>query len=446
MITEVKLEDLERKYKDIVFGLRMDAAKGGNWKKNTPQEKLDAIKGMYDDYLTDNWTNLLDASTIGDQENGKFKVNYAAFIIRGVRQGFILLEDVYKYKEYLEIFERNKNQYIDRDLGQIKTEEQYRYFKSQTLIIKNKEEEDPSDAKGISKAEKFKSLLVKQANGYSLYKIPQQDEMGGKIKAYYNASCELGSGTEWCTATGNTDQHFNSYTKEGPLYIFLPIKTKNVTPGEKYQYSPATGDFMDGDDLSLPPNFFKREKSTLEPFFDFIQDDYEGGVDTALKMMLGKDLSEVEEDFQFYFDGDPDRWAEGLLDHLTYIYEGNVEEGELDNDPIVKKWFKSEQLDPYNYINWLKLLATNRKTFEELTSTIRSSTKDFMVYLFNGLDMSLPYSGGDYLEPYLDVFYESVIVKLIDYLVHKNNIKDFDYKGNLGTTLNDFPKDKKGRL
>lgn len=434
MITEVKLEDLERKYKDIVFGLRMDAAKGGNWQKSIPQEKLDVLKDMYSDYLQDNWNNLLDNSKVND----KLKVNYAAFIIRGVRQGFILLSDVYKYKEYLEIFERNKNKYIDRDLGKIKTEEQYRYFKSQTRIIQNKEEEDPSGKKGVQRAEKYKKLLVKQANGYSLYKIPQQSKMGGKKEAYYNASCELGSGTDWCTATGKTDVHFNDYTKEGPLYIFLPNKTKYVTPGEKYQYSPATGDFMDGDDLSLSPNFIKREKSTLQPFFDFIQDDYEGGIDTALKMMLGRDPSEAEADFQFYFDGDPDRWSEGLLDQLTYIYEESIEKGELDNNPIVKKWFKSKQLDPYKYINWLKLLATNRKTFEELTSTIKSSTKDFMVYLFNELDMSLPYSGGDYLNPYLDAFYESVIVELIDYLIHENSIEDFNYKGNLGKTLRDF--------
>ena len=62
----------------------------------------------------------------------------------------------------------------------------------------------------------------------------------------YGVSCELGSGTEWCTATGKTRRHFDKYISKGPLFIF-------IKPGsdEKYQFSYETNSFMDKNDSSI---------------------------------------------------------------------------------------------------------------------------------------------------------------------------------------------------
>ena len=48
------------------------------------------------------------------------------------------------------------------------------------------------------------------------------------------AACRYGRGTRWCTAATRGYNHFASYNRRGPLYIFVPRKPDH--PGEKYQF------------------------------------------------------------------------------------------------------------------------------------------------------------------------------------------------------------------
>ena len=48
------------------------------------------------------------------------------------------------------------------------------------------------------------------------------------------AACRYGRGTRWCTAATRGYNHFKSYSRRGPLYIFVPRKPDH--PGEKYQF------------------------------------------------------------------------------------------------------------------------------------------------------------------------------------------------------------------
>jgi len=77
----------------------------------------------------------------------------------------------------------------------------------------------------------------------------------------YGVSCELGSGTAWCTATGNTRDHFDSYINSGPLFIF-------IKPGsdEKYQFSYERNSFYDKNDQQIKENTIN--------LFNFIQSIY----------------------------------------------------------------------------------------------------------------------------------------------------------------------------
>ena len=65
----------------------------------------------------------------------------------------------------------------------------------------------------------------------------------------YAASCKLGSGTRWCTASTSYQGYYDSYTKSGKLYIFYP-KSGDVT--KKFQAHVKNGievtTFMDADD------------------------------------------------------------------------------------------------------------------------------------------------------------------------------------------------------
>lgn len=144
-------------------------------------------------------------------------------------------EDIYKYEKYLDLFNRRKKEYPISDINQIKTPQQIQSFIKTSIDLESQEEQDPSKQKGVSKTEKFSDLKIGDSNGFSVYMIPK-----GR-KDLYPTSCELGSGTEWCTATGNTSKFFEEYIESGPLFIFID----KTNPKNKYQVSFEENQFMD---------------------------------------------------------------------------------------------------------------------------------------------------------------------------------------------------------
>jgi len=169
----------------------------------------------------------------------KNKLALALWMIKRIQDKFILPEDIYKWEEYFEIFKRLKREFPIKDINQVKTEDQIDEFVNKAEEIKDREI-DPSKKKGVEKSEKFSGLRIGEVAGFQVYKIPQgtSDEM-------YGAACELGSGTSWCTATGNTKQWFDRYAKDGPLYIFIG------PDGEKYQFHYESNQYMDSNDRSI---------------------------------------------------------------------------------------------------------------------------------------------------------------------------------------------------
>ena len=76
------------------------------------------------------------------------------------------------------------------------------------------------------------------------------------------ASCQLGSGTKWCTAA-DQNNIFNTYSSEGPLYIW-----KDKTG--KYQFHFESSQFMDARDEPIEItklNYFRTEHPVLSKLF-----------------------------------------------------------------------------------------------------------------------------------------------------------------------------------
>lgn len=163
------------------------------------------------------------------------KTAYATWLASKVANKIIKPEDISKYKEYFAIFDRRKKEYPFQDIGQYKDASQIASFIEKTVELKHEEQKDISTQKGVSTDDKYRELYLGDVEGYKVYKIPK-----GR-KDLYGASCELGSGTEWCTATGNTRNHFDSYISGDDLYIFIKGK-------DKYQFSYKDNDFMDKND------------------------------------------------------------------------------------------------------------------------------------------------------------------------------------------------------
>lgn len=186
-------------------------------------------------------TNKISADVFNEiKEVSGGKSAYATWLVQRVIDKSIIPEDLYKWKGYLSLFNRRSKEYPSADINAYKSANDIKSFILKTVELKSKEAEDPSQQKGVTKTDKYKEFYIGNVDGFNVYKLPK-----GRFDLY-PTSCELGSGTEWCTATGKTDKHFKNYISKGPLFIF-------IKPGstEKYQFCYESGDFRDKNDSSV---------------------------------------------------------------------------------------------------------------------------------------------------------------------------------------------------
>lgn len=181
-------------------------------------------------------TGKIDKDTFNDiVDASNNKTMYATWLSKKVVDNIIKPEDVYKYKKYFNIFERRKKEYPFTDINTYRSLKDVQHFISTSIKLLDMEYSDPSQQKGIEKSDKYREFYIGEVDGFKVYKLPK-----GR-NDLYGASCELGSNTEWCTATGKNRGYFDQYIMKDDLYIF----TKK---DEKYQFHYQSDQFMDKDD------------------------------------------------------------------------------------------------------------------------------------------------------------------------------------------------------
>ena len=141
----------------------------------------------------------------------------------------VLLERFFQWKNFIEPREK-------RDLNRIATPEEL-----EQLI---------SDARPRAEAKKDKAQKLDAASGTE--KIYDGEEWQIFIASNKGAACELGKGTDWCTAAPGLDFFAKYYKPEDPLFIF---NSKKNTPGnfynQKYQFHYGSEQFMDKNDTPV---------------------------------------------------------------------------------------------------------------------------------------------------------------------------------------------------
>jgi hypothetical protein len=177
-------------------------------------------------------TGKIEQSVFDSIKDATQKGAYATWLIKKVVDGTIKAEDISKYKKYFSIFDKHKRQYPSPDINTYGKQHPISDFIKISTQIADKIAADPSKTKGETKSDKYSKFKIGEVDGFTVYKIPKgSTELKG-------ASCELGSGTEWCTADSRAP-HFEEHIRLGPLYIFDNGK------GEKYQFHFETNQFMD---------------------------------------------------------------------------------------------------------------------------------------------------------------------------------------------------------
>lgn len=157
--------------------------------------------------------------------------DYGVWILTQYKKNPIAVEQATNHmSDLLSQFIAKKSQLANKDINFYKTIEDLENILSDTAVSNSQKK------KTISKTDitdENNATLVADENGYQIW-IPHT----------YAASCKLGRGTSWCTATTSNDYYYNSYTEDGDLYII--IDKKNTS--NKWQIHLSTNSFMDSED------------------------------------------------------------------------------------------------------------------------------------------------------------------------------------------------------
>ena len=206
----------------------------------------DAYVRFYSD-IPQNVYNLI----VGKLNKGTLEYNDTTALQPDTKWGLTLyrkfgenvLEDIYKLRNpsgdgYLDIFDRLKiRKMINGPSADLN------HYKSIAELGKFVNSFDFNEVMGRTKGE-MSNAVNAAANDIE---IPYEDEQWKiVIPKSYEASCYWGKDTEWCTATRETDEHYNRYTKTGPLFINI-----NKTNGKKYQFHFQSKQFMDAEDMEI---------------------------------------------------------------------------------------------------------------------------------------------------------------------------------------------------
>ena len=98
------------------------------------------------------------------------------------------------------------------------------------------------------------------------------------------AACELGKGTEWCTAAPGLNFYEQYHTDKDPLIIFIPKKPSYE--GEKYQIHFKTDQFMDEEDKEIG----KIKKIELISLLTLIKDKFTPKIQNLISKVEYKKL------------------------------------------------------------------------------------------------------------------------------------------------------------
>ena len=212
--------------------------------------------------------------------------------------------DLFHITDLLNRFEEEKPHLKIKDIGHFKSlEDVDRYLNDEDSYTELSHRQRVRDNQNARKNVNLKkdAELVFDSDMWQVY-VPKT----------YAASCKLGQGTTWCTASTESDYYYKDYSQKGPLYINI----HKVIPDEKYQFHFETEQFMDSDDRPIDIfDFIFEQHKELLPFYNKIICEW---------LELGED-SDLSEYHQVTYDSDD-------LYHILNDNHG----GDVNGDTVVK--------------------------------------------------------------------------------------------------------------
>lgn len=178
-------------------------------------------------------TDILRVLSAGDPTKNK---QYLQWIANRYTKNDFSLEDVERVNNDLVDFGRVRNRLSNKDINSYTLDNLYKAMEpllsaGETASMKTMRRWEPTP---------HEQQMVDRGELRLIY---GDDQVRIFTPLTYTASCHLGTGTKWCTSWTTNSTHFDSYSKQGPLYIIH-------TPDGKFQFHFETQQFMNAQDRS----------------------------------------------------------------------------------------------------------------------------------------------------------------------------------------------------
>ena len=288
-------------------------------------EDIAAVRKNYPNISDDDFDRLirLDPTFV----EGKDSVGtYGKWILTLFNKG--KLDNEGHVKDVLTRFESEKKNLKNKDIGQFKSLEDVDAYL-----------DDDDNYKSLSHRQEVRQRQNARKNAdieNEAEKVYEDSKWEVWVPKTYAASCKLGKGSSWCTATTESDYYYRYYSSQGNLYINLNKQDEN----DKYQFHFESSQFMDIDDRSIDLVDFLGDNEGLHSFYYPI-----------IAKSLGIDLSQKEVSFEL---------TESEVDDLFREYDNHANRSEVGGDFILKllsgdAWDAFELWDYDPQINWAYL-------------------------------------------------------------------------------------------
>ena len=274
-------------------------------------EDIESMKKFYPNIPEEQFMNYikLDPTYSGGNNPG----TYARWILGLANKN--KLDNIGHVRDILTRFEENKKQLKEKDIMRFKSIDDLEEYLNSDDSYKDlsHRQEVRQRQQGRKSADLTKDAdLVFEDSQWEVW-IPKT----------YEASCKLGQGTSWCTASTESDYYYNYYKNNYGGNYYININKQD--PEEKYQFHFETGQFMDADDRSVLVSNILKTDDELKEFYKekvvpkFLEEKF-GITDGQFKIHIDKESIATAVSAQSRREGLSEDFVEDVLNGNAYEY------------------------------------------------------------------------------------------------------------------------------
>lgn len=215
-------------------------------------EDIEAMKKYYPNIPEEDFMDYveLDPTYKGGSNNAGI---YGKWILTLANKGEI--ENIGHLTDVLKRFDTEKNHLINKDIMKYKSIQEV-----ENMLNDDNSYKDLTHRQGVRQRQNDRRNVDLNKEAKLVYEDADWEVW---IPNTYAASCRLGQGTSWCTASTESDSYYNDYTDEGQLFINI----NKHNPKEKYQFHFESDSFMDANDDGIDIVEFMVANPALYKFY-----------------------------------------------------------------------------------------------------------------------------------------------------------------------------------